>query len=87
MTTPAQDMRDLASRIEKVCQEHRACSMAWEQVQALVDYLCLRAHVMELSVPAHHPDDKPANADQPKNQKRAKNGQQDDRHQTGRHLS
>jgi ABC-type uncharacterized transport system fused permease/ATPase subunit len=78
-------MRDLASQIEKVCQEHRACSMAWGQVQALVDYLCLRARVMELSL-AHKPEDKPANADQSKNQKRAKNGEQYGRHQTGRHL-
>ena len=85
MTTPAQDMRDLASRIEKICQEHRACSMAWEQVRALTDYLCLRARVMDLSV-THKPEDKPADTDQPKNQKRAKNGQQDGRHQAGRHL-
>lgn len=48
MSEEAKDLRELAARIEQVTRDSRACSMAWDQVQALVDYLCLRARVMEL---------------------------------------
>jgi hypothetical protein len=47
MSEEAKDLRELAARIEQVTRDSRACSMAWDQVQALVDYLCLRARVME----------------------------------------
>ncbi len=48
MSTPAQDLRRLAERIEAVVRDSRASSMAWEQVRTLCDTLTLRARVMEL---------------------------------------
>ena len=47
--TEAQDLRDLAAQIEKLCREHQAGSMAFEAVNALIDYLRLRAKVMDLN--------------------------------------
>jgi len=50
MSTVAQDLRQLAAEIEAVTRVSRASSIAHEQVQALVDYLCLRARLSELEV-------------------------------------
>ena len=44
----AAELRELAAEIERVTRESRVCGVAWEQVQALVDYLSLRARVIEL---------------------------------------
>ena len=48
MSDVAKELRELANQIEQVTQESRAASIAWEQVRALCDYLCLRARVIEL---------------------------------------
>ena len=48
MSTVAQDLRQLAFDIEEVVRRSRASSIAIGQVQALVDYLCLRARLSEL---------------------------------------
>jgi hypothetical protein len=48
MSTEARDLRDLARQIEELCHVHPASSMARDAASALVDYLCLRAHVIEL---------------------------------------
>ena len=50
--TEAQDLRDLAAQIEDLCREHQARSLAGAAVAALVDYLRLRARLMELSASA-----------------------------------
>ena len=52
MSDVATELRELASAIEALTRESRACSIAWPQVQALCDYLTLRAHVMELEARA-----------------------------------
>jgi hypothetical protein len=46
--TEAQDLRQLAERIEQVTRESMVASIAWEQVRALCDYLTLRAKVIEM---------------------------------------
>jgi HPt (histidine-containing phosphotransfer) domain-containing protein len=48
VASEAEDLRDLARQIEEVCRAHRANSMASELVRMMTDYLCLRAHVMDL---------------------------------------
>ena len=48
MNGEARDLRNLAMKIEQVCRESKAHSMAWEQVRAMCDWLTLRARVMEL---------------------------------------
>ena len=48
----ATELRSLASAIEALTRESRVCSIAWPQVQALVDYLALRAHVSEIEARA-----------------------------------
>jgi hypothetical protein len=48
MNGEAKDLRELALAIEQVTSESRACSMVWEQVRQLVDYITLRARLMEL---------------------------------------
>lgn len=47
MNSEAQDLRDLARKIEAVVRDHRANSIAWEQTRALCDYLTLRAKCIE----------------------------------------
>jgi len=44
----AAELRELAAKIEAVTRDSRVCGVAWEQVRALVDYLTLRARVIEL---------------------------------------
>jgi hypothetical protein len=56
MNGEAQDLRRLAERIEQVTKESMASAIAWEQVRALCDYLCLRARVMELEGERDAPD-------------------------------
>lgn len=46
--TPAAELRALASAIERLTAESRISSVAMPAVQALCDYLALRARVMEL---------------------------------------
>src|SRR4051795_1024527 len=48
MNRVARELRDLALEIEHVCQQSRAHSVAHEYVRSCVDYLTLRARVMEL---------------------------------------
>ena len=48
MSSEARELRELAERIEQLTRDSRVCSVAWEQTQALCDYLTLRARVMEL---------------------------------------
>jgi hypothetical protein len=44
----AAELRELAAEIEAITRDSRVCGIAWEQVRALVDYLTLRARVIEL---------------------------------------
>ena len=55
----AAELRELAAKIEAVTRDSRVCGIAWEQVRALVDYLSLRARVIELEARV------PAGADEP----------------------
>ena len=48
MNGEARQLRELASKIEQVAHESMVANIAWDQVRALCDYLCLRARVMEL---------------------------------------
>ena len=48
MNGEARQLRELAGRIERVTKESMVCSIAWDQVSALRDHLCLRARVMGL---------------------------------------
>ena len=48
MNGEARQLRELASKIEQTVHESMVASIAWDQVKALCDYLCLRARVMEL---------------------------------------
>ena len=48
MSDIAKELRELANQIEQVTHDNRSASIAWEQVHALCDYLCLRARVIEL---------------------------------------
>jgi hypothetical protein len=57
MNGEAKDLRLLAARIIQVTQESRVASIAWEQVNALCDYLTLRARVMELEGRREEPND------------------------------
>ena len=51
MKSESKDLRELVRLIEEVCRAHRAYSMAWPAVSVLSDYLCLRAHIMDLGDP------------------------------------
>ena len=48
MSNVAKELRELARQIEQVTHESSVSSVAWEQVRALCDYLCLRARVIEV---------------------------------------
>ena len=48
MSDVAKELRELANKIEQVTHESSVSSIAWEQVRALCDYLCLRARVIEV---------------------------------------
>ncbi len=54
--TEAEDMRDLARRIEDLAREHRAHSMAWEIVRNCTHHLTAVARTMECN--AQHDDQK-----------------------------
>jgi hypothetical protein len=45
--TEAEDMRDLARRIEDLAREHRAHSMAWEIIRNCTHHLTAVARTME----------------------------------------
>jgi hypothetical protein len=48
MNGEAKELRELARKIERVTAESRISSVAMPAVQALLDYLTLRARIMEL---------------------------------------
>lgn len=48
MNGEAKELRELAHDIIELLRERRIASIAYPAVHALCDYLCLRAHVMEL---------------------------------------
>ena len=48
MSDVAKELRELANQIEQVTHESSVSSIAWEQVRALCDYLCLQARVIEI---------------------------------------
>ena len=48
MSNVAKELRELANKIEQVAHESSVSSIAWEQIRALCDYLCLRARVIEI---------------------------------------
>lgn len=55
-TTVAQDLRALVQDIEEACRRSRVSAMAWPAVNALCDYLALRAHLMEIESSTRCPD-------------------------------
>ena len=48
MNGEAKELRELARQIERLTSESRISSVALPAVQALIEYLTLRARVMEL---------------------------------------
>jgi hypothetical protein len=48
MSGEAKELRELAGKIEQVAVKSRSYSMVAPAVQSLLDYLCLRARLMEL---------------------------------------
>jgi hypothetical protein len=49
MSSEAKELRELVRQIEKLVGESRIASIAAPAVNALCEYLTLRAHVMELT--------------------------------------
>lgn len=55
MTTAAQDLRALVRELENVCRRSPVNSMAMPAVNALCEYLSLRARLMEIENPIKNP--------------------------------
>lgn len=58
MPKEAEQLRDLAARIERVTAAHPMFSMAHDRVRVLCDDLCARARIIELTAMLPRTDDR-----------------------------
>lgn len=52
--TEAQDLRDLAKKIEDLSRGHRAHSMAWDIVKNCTEHLCAVAQTIDRTAPSYY---------------------------------